>query len=239
MQKGRSRARDQGRFLPTPETQKDVGQGIPDEVVEAHETQADEMKIRRHASVYDAVAGRIGLNGFLKDADAPGQSAVPVGTPKALTPDEVLLRRTRAPTDVPLDFYKAEVRLGPSQRLPDSDLLKALHQYASDFFSMATYDKGKCDVRSLDETALLAMGILLEEAAVEALGENGDMVLVEPDHLQNGLEEDRITKHQVSGRVKPVATPELEAEGEDEEEQTVPAEDSGEEKRRKRRRYFR
>lgn len=33
----------------------------------------------------------------------------------------------------------------------------------------------------MDETALLAMGILLEEAAAEALGETGDLVFVEGD----------------------------------------------------------
>lgn len=33
--------------------------------------------------------------------------------------------------------------------------------------------------RSMDDTALLAVGILLEEAADEVLGETGDMVFVE------------------------------------------------------------
>lgn len=35
------------------------------------------------------------------------------------------------------------------------------------------------DERSMDETALLAFGILLEEAAREALGKNGDLVFTE------------------------------------------------------------
>lgn len=35
------------------------------------------------------------------------------------------------------------------------------------------------DERSLDETALLAFGILLEEAARESLGKNGDLVFTE------------------------------------------------------------
>jgi hypothetical protein len=36
------------------------------------------------------------------------------------------------------------------------------------------------DERSMDETALLAFGILLEEASREALGARGDLVFTEP-----------------------------------------------------------
>ena len=37
----------------------------------------------------------------------------------------------------------------------------------------------------MDETALLAMGILLEEAAKEILGESGDLVFVEGDEVDS------------------------------------------------------
>lgn len=57
-------------------------------------------------------------------------------------------------------------------------MLKAIHAYASDFYASATGDRGKNDWRSLDETALLALGILLEEAASEGVGENGDLAFV-------------------------------------------------------------
>jgi hypothetical protein len=87
--------------------------------------------------------------------------------------------------------------------LPDSDLLKAIHAYTSDFYRSATDDQGRIDSRSLDETALIAVGILLEEAVREAMGENGDMVFVEPEGLENGLDETKMTKYQVRGRVKP------------------------------------
>lgn len=40
-------------------------------------------------------------------------------------------------------------------------------------------EKGKVSFVGMDETALLAVGILLEEAAEEVLGERGDMVFVE------------------------------------------------------------
>jgi hypothetical protein len=76
------------------------------------------------------------------------------------------------------DFYFASDSL-PSQSLPDSGLLKALHCYTSDFYSRATADGGRGDWRSMDETALLAMGILMEEVCRETLGDTGDIVFTE------------------------------------------------------------
>jgi hypothetical protein len=137
------------------------------------------------------------------------------------------------------DFYSADQDLPPNIRLPDSDLLKAVHAYASDFYSMTTHDHGRCDFWSMNETSLLAMGILLEEAAAEVLGENGDMALVEPEVLDNGIPEDSMTTDQIQGSVRPVATPELEAESESDEELFVSAdESSGRGRRRKRMRYI-
>jgi hypothetical protein len=91
--------------------------------------------------------------------------------------------------------------------LPDSELLKALHAYSSDFYSMHTKDRGQRDFRSLDETALIALGVLLEEAAIQALGETGDMVLVEPEGAEGIVVESRATQMQISGRVPQVQTP--------------------------------
>lgn len=93
-------------------------------------------------------------------------------------------------------------------KLPDSDLLKAVHAYASDFYGamrMAAhgsrkhpgrrrvnsngYTRGN-DFGSLDETALLAFGVLLEESVAAALGETGDMVFVEGEIAEGVGEED-------------------------------------------------
>jgi hypothetical protein len=82
------------------------------------------------------------------------------------------------------DFYFASDAL-PSQALPDSDLLKALHCYTSDFYSRAIVDGGRGDWRSMDETSLLAMGILMEEVCRETLGATGDMVFTEGE-LRDG-----------------------------------------------------
>jgi hypothetical protein len=97
--------------------------------------------------------------------------------------------------------------LEADQILPDSELLKALHVYSSDFYSMRTEDRGKCDFRSLDETALIALGVLLEEAAIQILGETGDMVLVEPEGADSIAPESRAMEMQISGRVPQVQTP--------------------------------
>ena len=71
------------------------------------------------------------------------------------------------------------------QRLPDSDLLKAIHTYASDFYGRATANGGLLDFESLDETALLGLGILLEEMAEHALGDTGDLAFVEGENFDN------------------------------------------------------
>ena len=67
--------------------------------------------------------------------------------------------------------------------LPESDLLKAIYEYASDFYSRATDHQGLVDFESLDETALMSLGILLEEMAVQVLGDTGDLGFVEGEEL--------------------------------------------------------
>jgi hypothetical protein len=148
----------------------------------------DRSNRRRQATLYDAVAGRVGYEGFLGE-DAPTKYRDTVSRSNiAIPPDEVLFRRRGAPVRYEEDdIYTADRHLGPHQRLPDSDLLKTIHAYASDFYANATPDGGKRDFKSLDETALLAMGILLEEAAAEALGKTGDLALVE-DALEEKID---------------------------------------------------
>ncbi|WPH03828.1 Hypothetical protein R9X50_00671100 [Acrodontium crateriforme] len=135
---------------------------------------------RAHASVYDVVAGRVGFEGFLHEPhqstyrDLASTSNVPV------PPEEVLFRRAGAPIRYEEDdIYEADRHLTTAQTLPDSDLLKIIHAYASDFYHRRTADGKPESFKSLDETALLAMGILLEEAADEALGATGDLAFVE------------------------------------------------------------
>ena len=125
--------------------------------------------------------GRVSSTGFLpeipfasKNRDTASSSTLPI------PPEEVLFRCSKAPERYEEDdFYWADRHLTEKQKLPDSDLLKAIHTYASDFYSRATVDRGQVDFSSMDESALLALGILLEEAAEHVLGPTGDMVFVE------------------------------------------------------------
>lgn len=143
-----------------------------------------------------------------------------------LAPEEVLFRRAGAPLRfAEKDIYHASDRLQHHSkvRLPDSDLLKTIHSYASHFYDdLAAPDAGVAigavrldeertaraertglpgniasslralpeagtrpnrgppiDEYSMDETALLAFGIILEEAAQEVVGRTGDLVFTE------------------------------------------------------------
>ncbi|GKT44900.1 uncharacterized protein ColSpa_05081 [Colletotrichum spaethianum] len=157
---------------------------------------------QRHANVYDAVAGRITfdskLDAAIRGEKPPNASSKPPKLSRhpvnasALAPEEVLFRRKTAPERfAEFDVYMAHERnLLDAGRtlLPDSDLLKSIHSYASHFYSALggpkrnpSYQVGtrSIDERSMDESALLAFGILLEEAGKDVLGSKGDMVFTE------------------------------------------------------------
>lgn len=70
--------------------------------------------------------------------------------------------------------------------MPDSDLLKAIHAYASDFFGKVLGEEARVSFGSLDETALIALGVLLEEEMGRVLGETGDLVFVEGARRDGG-----------------------------------------------------
>jgi hypothetical protein len=102
---------------------------------------------------------------------------------RILRPEEVLFRKQRLAKQPIDESYFAHEDLPSDQPLPPSELLKALHVYAAEYYEFATADNGKDDSATMDGTALLAMGILIEELAREALGDTGDLVLVEGEEL--------------------------------------------------------
>ncbi|GCB23494.1 meiotic nuclear division protein 1 homolog [Aspergillus awamori] len=176
MSYGKSLALSQNSFVRPP---------TPD-VVEAQEQ--DEFGARRQkrqATVYDAVAGRVNHHGFLPSAPYPSKYRdTASSSTRPVRPEEVLFRRQHAPQRYEEnDFYFAHEALPPSCPLPCSELLEAIHAYSADFYDHATIDGGRDDYQSMDETALIAMGILMEEMAKESLGETGDMVLVEGEEI--------------------------------------------------------
>jgi hypothetical protein len=124
--------------------------------------------------------GRISAAGFIQKRPVISQNRDKASSStSAIPPENVLFRSKNAPTRyAEADIYFANERQS-IKNLPESDLLKALHCYTSDFYSHATIDGGTGDWRSLDETALMALGILMEEAARDILGTTGDLVFTE------------------------------------------------------------
>lgn len=137
--------------------------------------------------------GRVSLK-FSKDSAASGSRKTSSGhhqlADPVLAPEEVLFSRKNAPQRyAEKDIYFASENLPDGGRdvLPDSDTVKAVHEYASHFYEalgqrLDRTGRGRIthvDERSMDETALLAFGILLEEAARESLGKDGDLVFTE------------------------------------------------------------
>ncbi|KAG5979405.1 hypothetical protein E4U55_005193 [Claviceps digitariae] len=152
---------------------------------------------RRLATLYDAVAGKVTKDHLVRhDGKEPSNRVIRHPTRGGpLGPDEVLFRRKDAPTRyAEHDVYYAHDRdlpRGGQGILPDSDLLKSIHTYSSKFYAAmerrqrrdpqlrAVRGSRGVDERSMDETALLAFGILLEEAGREILGRKGDCVFTE------------------------------------------------------------
>ncbi|KAI9848022.1 MAG: hypothetical protein M1830_007312, partial [Pleopsidium flavum] len=87
-------------------------------------------KQKRPATVYDAVAGRISSTGFIPRTPVTSAHRDTLSsTTHPVPPEEVLFRRKNAPPRYQeSDFYFAHEALDPkNQRLPDSELLKAVH----------------------------------------------------------------------------------------------------------------
>ncbi|KAF3928685.1 hypothetical protein AA313_de0201200 [Arthrobotrys entomopaga] len=97
---------------------------------------------------------------------------------KPASADEILFHNPQDPNFIlPESVDKILRDEDVTAALPDSDLLKAIHAYAADFYAAKGWDTvmGRC----MDESALLAMGILLEEWCKEMIGKDGDMVFLE------------------------------------------------------------
>ncbi|KAF2034651.1 hypothetical protein EK21DRAFT_48020, partial [Setomelanomma holmii] len=125
---------------------------------------------QRRANVYDAVAGT-GILGNVTDAKASKQP---------LRPDEVLFKQSNAPIRYEeTDYYFAHEKMPEGQQLPSGDLLSGIHAYISKLYSRTASPETEKIWKCMDETALIAFGILLEETAKEIIGETGDLAFTE------------------------------------------------------------
>ncbi|KAK0741294.1 hypothetical protein B0T18DRAFT_432425 [Schizothecium vesticola] len=154
-------------------------------------------KRARLINVYDAVAGRATVYDhplYIRTSTSTSRSTTrraSISADAVLAPEEVLFRRANAPVRYAEDdMYWAHEDL-PDGALPSSDLLKSVHHHVSRYYEAMNVrlgggDEDPVDERSMDETALLAFGILLEEAARDALGREGDLVFTEGEGEADG-----------------------------------------------------
>jgi len=109
-----------------------------------------------------------------------GNVTDPKASRQSLRPDEVLFKQSKAPIRYEeTDYYFAHERLPAGQKLPSGDMLSALHAYVSKLYARNECPEMEKTWRCMDETALMAFGILMEEMANEMLGETGDLAFTE------------------------------------------------------------
>ncbi|KAF1987781.1 hypothetical protein K402DRAFT_420130 [Aulographum hederae CBS 113979] len=167
----------------------------------------DEVRSDRRPSVYDACAGRLGVMGFLHGRHRIHLKRGRLYSHVPWAADSILGRRRHAPKNDYSSDYAARDLLyfqdrhldavaNPLQRLPDPDLLKALHAHAAEFYGAGGHLPGgvlsktpddeelirEVDYFSMDGTALMALGILIEESCASILGPDsrGANVLTQP-----------------------------------------------------------
>lgn len=97
-----------------------------------------------------------------------------------LPADEVLQLSNTTEVKIPIK-YRDEFPAG--QGLPSSEFLKAFHYYASDKFASR-----KGTIRTMDETALLAFGLLAEHWIDKAIDESCAQLFVEDEENEKGEE---------------------------------------------------
>lgn len=132
---------------------------------------------------------------------------------KPLTADEVLFEDSGAPARYEeYDVYFAnerELPHGGQGVLPESDGLKAIHEYSSSSYtdpgdpfsrSSTNGEPRSSSLRSMDETALIAFGILMEESARNLLGRKGHEAFVVNENSDSEQEDKLLAE-------TPIATP--------------------------------
>lgn len=156
----------------------------PIKIVRFQEPSQKKKPRRRQANLYDAVAGRVTARGFVPNTQPSSKTnnanAGFMGS-RVRRPEELLLREDHPMRQAERgEPYFAHENLPADCPLPNSDLLQSIHAYTADFYHYNLGESGRKSHYSMNESALLAMGILAEELAKEGLGENGDLTMIEP-----------------------------------------------------------
>lgn len=133
------------------------------------------------------IIGRVGPRGFHKKTPSASRNRDTASTgERTLPPEEVLIRRPHYLNNkLKGEPYFAHERLPRQMKLPNSDMLTAIHAYAADFYKYGI-ERTKPVYQSMDESALLAFGILAEELAKEGMGTTGYRCLLDdPEATDN------------------------------------------------------
>lgn len=129
-----------------------------------------------------ASTGRVTAHGFAQNVPKASKYRDTASSGARIRrPEEILFRDQHPMIQVETgEPYFAHENLPADRPLPSSDLLQSIHAYASDFYKYTLGESGRKSHYSLNESALLAVGILVEEMAKDGLGETGDLVMIEP-----------------------------------------------------------
>lgn len=121
-------------------------------------------------------SGKVTQSGLIHNLRGPKAGKKP------LRPDEVLYKRKKAPVRYQEnDYDPAHTKLPADQQLPSGELVTAIHTYLSRRYAKAERGRLRVPWKYMRETALIAMGILMEETARGILGETGDLAFTEAD----------------------------------------------------------
>jgi len=148
-----------------------------------YQNQKLKRQLDKNPSIYDLAAGKVRRKSRHANYGFGGEVTVPY------PPVEFYFDRKRVKTgDEDEDsrlYWRREV---DKHKLPPSDLLWAIHRNASQFFSK----KGDDHLKFMDESALLAVGVLLEETMKQSLGKSGHLAFLEPDDEHESTGADRM-----------------------------------------------
>lgn len=203
------------------------------EVIEYEEPQEQKPGfMKREATLYDVVAGRYTHRGLsIRGHEGPFGSRKL--KPEEALFAKAAAPPLYAEDPYAYDAAALLPSDDPKSTLPSSDLCKSLHTYASDLYSRHprlkerkkkkggdVWDgdmaksfwelkkgfKNKIEYKSMDETALLSLGILMEEMQREALGQTGDLVFTEEGEerakFKKRKRRDRNSQEEVAGGVQ-------------------------------------
>ncbi|KAF1815929.1 hypothetical protein P152DRAFT_471302 [Eremomyces bilateralis CBS 781.70] len=146
----------------------------------------------RQATIFDACAGRVSGRGKLV-RDVREDQNTRSGRKIRLAPEEALLKRYCAPDGLESSalYFSGTSDLRPDL-IPDSELLRAIHHYTTHLFKGLGAGESDPCWGAFDGTAMLALGVLVEETVRELVGDSGDLAFVGGVEIKKGESHDQM-----------------------------------------------